>query len=124
MISGNLTKLTLEVNINMKEPEKPKVSKEPKYNLNTIKLAFNTIDNLNMTYSAMQGQYELGLNDQDIVDAIQALANTDFYKSMPPEHEDFSAWQDVYKPTFKDVKLYVKFQIDKRGEVIISFKAR
>jgi hypothetical protein len=77
-----------------------------------------------MTYSAMQGQYELEFSDQDVVDAIQTLTSTDFYKSMPPEHEGFSAWQDVYKPTFKGVKLYVKFQIDKRGEVIISFKAR
>ena len=108
----------------MKKPEKSKFSKEPKYNLNTIKLAFSTVDNLNMTYSAMQGQYELAFRDQDVVDVIQALTSTDFYKSMPPEHESFSAWQDVYKSTFKDVKLYVKFQIDKRGEVIISFKAR
>jgi hypothetical protein len=34
------------------------LGKEPKYNLDTIKLAFNTVDKLNMTVSAMQGQYE------------------------------------------------------------------
>jgi motility quorum-sensing regulator/GCU-specific mRNA interferase toxin len=108
----------------MKGSTKSKFSKEPKYNLETIKLAFNAVDKLNMTSSAMQGQYELGFSDQDVVDVIQALASADFYKSMPPEHPGFSAWQDVYKCVFREVELYVKFQIDKRGEVIISFKAR
>lgn len=77
-----------------------------------------------MTYSAMQGQYELEFSDQDVVDAIQALTCTHFYKSMPPKHENYSAWHDVYKSTFKKVDLYIKFQIDKRGEMIISFKER
>lgn len=108
----------------MKESAKFKHNKKPKYNLETIKLAFRTVDKLNMTYSAMQGQYELGFSDQDIVDSIQSLTDADFYKSMPPRHESFSAWQDVYKSVFKKVELYIKFQIDSRGEVIISFKAR
>lgn len=102
----------------MKEIEKPK------YDLEIIKIAFNTTEKLTMTYSAMQGQYELGFSDQDVVDAIQALTCADFYKSMPPKHESYSAWHDVYKSTFKDVDLYIKFQIDKRGEMIISFKER
>lgn len=108
----------------MKGSNKTKFSKEPKYNLCTIKLAFNAVDKLNMTASAMQGQYELGFSDQDVVDIIQTLTSADFHKSMPPVHPGFSAWQDVYKPMFKEIELYVKFQIDKRGEVIISFKAR
>jgi hypothetical protein len=32
-----------------------------------------------------------------VVAAIQALTVKDFYKSMPPVHENFVAWQDVYK---------------------------
>lgn len=108
----------------MTEQENLKYSKKPKYNLDTIKSAFCSVDKLNMTFSAMQGQYELGFSDQDVVDAIWALTDADFYKSMPPEHAGFSAWQDVYKSVFKRTELYIKFQIDKRGEVIISFKAR
>lgn len=103
----------------MKEsPEKPK------YNLQNIKRIFNAVQRLNMTYSAMQGQYALGFTDQDVVDAIQALSHADFYKAMPPMHEGFSAWHDVYKSTFKGIQLYIKFQIDKNGEMIISFKER
>lgn len=99
-------------------------TKQPKYSLKAIKLAFNTIEKLNMTYSAMQDQYELGFSDHDVIDTIQALTQTDFYKSMPPKHERYSAWHDVYKSTFKKINLYIKFQIDKRGEMIISFKRR
>src|SRR5580693_1440018 len=98
--------------------------KKTKYSLNTLKATFNEVDKLNMTASAMQGQYELGFSDQDIVDAIQALTDNDFYKSMAPKHESFKAWHDVYKSTFNNVELYIKFQTDNRGEIIISFKKR
>ena len=77
-----------------------------------------------MTASAMKGQYDLGFSDQDVVDAIQNLTDDDFYKSMQPEHHSFSEWQDVYKSVFKGVALYIKFQVDNRGEIIISFKER
>lgn len=39
---------------------------ESKYCLEAIKLAFNMIEKLNMTHSAMLGQYELGFSDQDV----------------------------------------------------------
>lgn len=101
-----------------------KNKKNPKYNLSSLKSGFDKVEKLRMTATAMQGQYELGFSDQDVVDAIQALNTDDFYKSMPPKHEGFTAWHDVYKSTFKDTELYIKFQIDNRGEMIISFKAR
>jgi hypothetical protein len=97
---------------------------ESQYNLDAIKSAFKTVEQLNMTYSAMQGQYELGFSDQAVIDVIQGLTKADFYKSMRPEHVGFSEWQDVYRPVFNKIALYIKFQIDKRGEMIISFKAR
>lgn len=108
----------------MEDTNKLKLSKVPKYDLVSIKLAFDAVDKLNMTGSSMQSQYELGFSDQDVVDVIQGLTSADFHKSMPPKHQGFSAWQDVYKPVFNKVALYVKFQIDKRGAVIVSFKAR
>jgi Motility quorum-sensing regulator, toxin of MqsA len=54
------------------------------YNLDMIKTAFKTKNNLNMTVSAMQGMYDLGLCYQDVVDVIQSLTIFDFYKSMQP----------------------------------------
>lgn len=96
----------------------------PTYDLSAIQKAFARADKLTMTFSAIQTQFELGFTDQDVVDTIQALTENDFYKSMPPVKLNFTAWQDVYKPQFKGIELYIKFQIDFRGGVIISFKKR
>jgi hypothetical protein len=96
----------------------------PTYDLNSIKKAFDCPENLVMTSSAKRGQIELDFSDQDVVAAIQALTVKDFYKSMPPVHENFVAWQDVYKTFFNDVDLYIKFQINVNRELIISFKEK
>lgn len=97
---------------------------KPSYDLSAMKIAFNSVKKLNMTASAMQGQYAIGFSDQDVVDAIQSLTSNEFYKSMCPIHHEFSARQDVYKSVFKNIALYIKFQVDSRGKVIVSFKAR
>lgn len=49
-----------------------------------------------MTTSAKQGQVALDFTDEDVVNAIQTLTQRNFYKSMPPLHTNFVAWQDVY----------------------------
>ncbi len=98
--------------------------KNPTYDLDAIKAAFDETAKLRMTATAIQGQYDLEFNDQDVVDAIQALNSSDFYKSMAPVHVNFLSWQDVYKPTFNGIELYIKFQVDSRGEMIISFKEK
>ena len=97
---------------------------KPCYEIASIKSAFSSAERLRMTRSAMEGQYELGFSDQDVVDVIQSLTKDDFYKSMLPKHPKFQKPQDVYTPFFKGIELYIKFQADKRGEMIISFKAR
>lgn len=92
--------------------------------MNTIKIAFNCTDKLIMTSSAKRGQIELDFSDNDVVATIQALKTKDFYKSMPPEHTNFVAWQDVYKTSFKGVNLYIKFQVNAKKELILSFKEK
>lgn len=94
------------------------------YDLNSIKLAFNHSSKLVMTASAKQGQVMLNFTDEDVVSAIQNLAPNDFFKSMPPVHANFTAWQDVYKTQFKGVNLYIKFQINAKRELILSFKEK
>lgn len=100
------------------------LKRTPTYDLNSIKEAFDCPENLVMTSSAKRGQIELGFSDHDVVAAIQALTAKDFYKSMPPAHENFVAWQDVYKTFFNDFDLYIKFQINANRELIISFKEK
>ena len=97
---------------------------KPSYDIEGIKLAFKSVDQLNMTKSAMQGQYDLGFSDEDVVEVIQSLTSNDFYKSILPKSPQFFGRHDVYTPFFKGIELYIKFQVDNRGEVIISFKAK
>ena len=96
----------------------------PTYDLKNIKKVFCSSDKLVMTSSAKKGQVSLGFSEEDVVDAIQALKKADFYKSMPPVHQAFSAWQDVYKARFKAVDLYIKFQVNMKRELILSFKGK
>ena len=96
----------------------------PSYDLVMIKKTFNCIANLRMTGSARQGAVALGFTDQDVVDAIQALTLADFFKTMPPVNKGFSAMHDVYKPCFKGVDLYIKFQVLSSGQLLLSFKHR
>jgi motility quorum-sensing regulator/GCU-specific mRNA interferase toxin len=75
-----------------------------------------------MTNSAYQGMIILGFSKDDVVNAIQALTRKNFYKSMPPYNLKFAAWQDVYYIRFQGIDLYIKFQINENGELLLSFK--
>jgi motility quorum-sensing regulator / GCU-specific mRNA interferase toxin len=55
-------------------------------------------------------------------DCLLALTAADFYKSMESEAVP-GLWQDVYRPVFEGLALYVKLQIWADGlVVVISFK--
>lgn len=101
-------------------PEKFK----PTYDLRRIQEAFDHPDKLRMTSSARRGQDILNFSDEDIVAVIQQMTQKDFYKSMAPVHLNFVAWQDVYRAFFKNIELYVKFQINANKEAILSFKEK
>ena len=96
----------------------------PTYDLNSIKKAFLNPEQLLMTSSAKQGQITLNFSNEDVVDAIQGLKERNFYKSRPPINPKFVAWQDVYKTNFNEVDLYIKFQVNVKRELILSFKEK
>jgi len=100
------------------------LKRTPTYDLNTIKKAFDCPEKLLMTSSVKRGQIELDLSDHDVVTVIQALSIKDFYKSMPPVHQNFVTWQDVYKTCFNGINLYIKFQVNANRELIVSFKEK
>jgi hypothetical protein len=43
---------------------------------------------------------------------------------MAPFKIGFTAPQDVYKSMFNGIALYIKFQINSSGELIVSFKEK
>ena len=77
-----------------------------------------------MTGSASRTMFSLGFDEDDVVQVIQALTPSDFFKSMEPNDSGFINWQDVYRPYYKGIQLYVKFQLGPRGQVVVSFKER
>lgn len=96
--------------------------RRPHYALTEIKARFADPAALNRSYVSKQGADALGMDDDAVVSAIQALAPTCFDKSMTSV-ADHKIWQDVYKPFVDDRKIYVKFTLDARNQFfLISFK--
>jgi hypothetical protein len=72
--------------------------------------------------TALAGATALLLDPQDIESCVLELEDADFYKTMPA-HQIPGLMQDVYKPTYSGIHLYVKLQIGlTKKAVVISFK--
>lgn len=95
------------------------------YNLGEIKAAFSNPDRLvNVTTVAQRGARAVDLLDDDIVAVVQELSASVCYKSMT-SYSDHTIWQDVYRPTYKGIELYVKFSKRPDGQyILLSFKRR
>ena len=76
-----------------------------------------------ITHSARSGAAAVGLSEHDVVACVLSLTASDFYKTMVSDAVP-GLWQDVYRPTYEQMALYVKLQIELDGDaVVISFKA-
>jgi motility quorum-sensing regulator/GCU-specific mRNA interferase toxin len=95
--------------------------RRPHYDLGTIQATFCEVQALRITATGMQSARALSMTRADIIDCIQAMARTQFFKSMT-SLADARIWQDVYHVPYRDVVLYVKFTTDAEGYLIISFK--
>ena len=93
------------------------------YDLEAIKLAFQTGKKLRVTSTALKDARSMGFSQQDMVDTIQQLKRKDFVKSMTT-HADHRIWQDVYNTEYNGYSLYIKFQVDEMGHFVISFKEK
>jgi hypothetical protein len=75
-----------------------------------------------LTMSALQTAAEVGFGLDEVASCVVALEPRDFYKSMASETLP-GTWQDVYRPVYVGVPLYVKLQLTPaRLVVVISFK--
>jgi len=96
---------------------------QPTYDLSSIKAALSSVGSLRMTGSSRVTAVALGFDDQDIVNAIQSIKSSDFYKTMPSQKMPSSPNQDVYKFQFKGIDIYAKFQ-NLCGFIVVSFKEK
>ena len=87
-----------------------------------IKAAFADPATLNRSFVSRLGADALQMDDAEVVAVIQALAATDFEKSMT-SHAGHRVWQDAYRTNASGNELYVKFTLDAMGALfLISFK--
>ncbi len=91
------------------------------FDLGTIKAEMNDTNSLNMSMTARVCAASLNISLEGIVKIIQGLTRPMFYKSMTA-NANSKLWQDVYHVPHGKIVLYVKFTMDARGHLLISFK--
>ncbi len=98
--------------------------RKPTYDLTAFKAAFDDVDKLHDTGSAVRGAAAIGLGRAEIVATIQTMQRAHFYKSMT-SYGDHRVWQDVYHVPSEAGTLYVKFTADAVTEfLLLSFKEK
>jgi motility quorum-sensing regulator / GCU-specific mRNA interferase toxin len=96
--------------------------RKPTYDLSAS--AFDDVDRLNVTGTAVRSAAALGFGRAEIVATIQTMHRTHFYKSMT-SHGDHRIWRDVYYVPSDAGTLYVKFAADEVTEfLLLSFKGK
>jgi len=76
-----------------------------------------------VTAAALDGAFLLGFDRYDIEECVLGIDDGDFYKTMPAEKRP-GCMQDVYRPCYLTIHLYVKLQLTQSLEqaVVIAFK--
>jgi len=98
--------------------------RKPTYDLTAFKAAFDDVDKLNVTGTAVRSAAALGFGRAEIVATIQGMRRAHFYKSMT-SYGDHRMWQDVYHVPSEAGALYVKFTADVVTEfLLLSFKGK
>jgi len=98
--------------------------RKPSFDLERIKSAFASIDDLNVTGSAVRSAAKLGFGRREIVQTIQTMQRRQFIKSMT-SYNNHRIWQDVYHVPCEAGLLYVKFSEGVISEfLLLSFKEK
>lgn len=98
--------------------------RKPTYDLDAFKSAFDGVDRLRLTGTALRSALALGFDRAAMVGTIQSMRRAHFYKSMT-SHADHTVWQDVYHVPSGMGPLYVKFTADLVAEfLLLSFKEK
>ena len=100
------------------------VKRSPTYDLDALKATFCNTKNLQTTTTALRSAAALGFSRQEIVNTIQTMQRSHFYKSMTA-NDNYQKWQDVYHVPSAAGLLYIKFTDDTISEfLLLSFKKK
>ncbi len=96
----------------------------PHYPLHVIIQLASTPESVVFTMVARKGAAALGMVVEDMFTVLTNLTVRDFYKSMT-SYDDHTTWQDVYRPVFQGIPLYLKLTIiPEHNLLVVSFKRR
>jgi motility quorum-sensing regulator / GCU-specific mRNA interferase toxin len=94
----------------------------PHYPLSNIKALINRGQYRVTTTALKCAARDFGyLEAAQLAADVLALVPADFYKTMTTYH-DPTLWQDVYRPTIRGIRTYLKLQIADENTIVISFK--
>lgn len=97
---------------------------KPHHPLHEIIQLASTQEFVVFTTVARKGAAELGMSVNDMFSVLTNLTMRDFYKSMT-SYSDHTSWQDVYRPVFRGITLYLKLTIiPEHNLLVVSFKRR
>jgi motility quorum-sensing regulator/GCU-specific mRNA interferase toxin len=91
----------------------------PHCKLSTVKSLLE-LGKVRATQSALTGGVALGLDFVEMLEVINGLKPSDFYKSMTT-HANNRIWQDVYRPVTQVGEVYLKLTVID-DVLIVSFK--
>ncbi len=66
---------------------------------------------INFTRIARAGAAELGISEGGMIDVVMSLTRQDFTHSNSDDTFP-GKWQDVYKPAYEDLNLYIKLRVE------------
>lgn len=101
------------------------MSSRPSFDLELIKTLVR-LEEWTATTRAFQDASEMEFDPSDIRDCVLSLTAADFYKTAGSETLK-GRMQDVYKPTYCEIRIYLKLQIheeksiSRKKTVVISF---
>jgi hypothetical protein len=95
----------------------------PRYSLKRVQeLVDAGHDHYYITESARLGAQSIFLDEEDIVECVCSLTEDDYEKTLDSRRFP-GTFQDVYKPRFYGLRIYLKVTLDEdEMAVIISFK--
>jgi motility quorum-sensing regulator/GCU-specific mRNA interferase toxin len=82
----------------------------PHYPLYQIIQLASILESVVFTTVARRGAADIGMSVADMFSVLITLTMRDFYKSMT-SYTDHTSWQDVYRPVFQGIPLYLKITI-------------
>jgi hypothetical protein len=97
----------------------------PHYPLQDILAQMDCVGSMNVRFAALDDLRELRLTRAVLLTIVRSLTDADFYKSMDSQINP-GTWQDVYRPKYKGMVLYLKIgkAIDGDEFQVISCKEK